>query len=134
MIRRMMNTVEVQIDLARLRRLGDAMRQLVVSALAVGALLLNSANAVAHPGHTHKILGTVTAVTTTSVEVLDRNNEKTTFTITTDTKIRVGAAAGTRKDIRTGLRVSVDAEEQDDERFVALTIQLPERSGQEKGR
>jgi len=88
----------------------------------------------AHPGHTHKILGTVTAVTATSVEVLDRGNEKTTFTITKDTKIRVGNAAGSIKDVRAGLRIAVEAEEEEDETFVALTIQLPERPAQEEAR
>jgi hypothetical protein len=72
----------------------------------------------------------VTAVTATSVDVLDRSNEKTTFGITKDTKIRVGKTAGTIKDVRTGLRIVVEAEEEEDERFVALTIQLPERPAQ----
>jgi hypothetical protein len=88
----------------------------------------------AHPGHAHKILGTVTAVTATSVEVLDRSNEKTTFVITKDTKIRVGKSAGTIKDVRTGLRIVVEAEEEDDETFVAVTLQLPERPAQEVAR
>ena len=88
----------------------------------------------AHPGHAHKILGTVTTVTATSVEVLDRGNEKTTFAITKDTKIRVGKGAGTIKDVRTGLRIVVEAEEEEDETFVAVTIQLPERPAQEEAR
>lgn len=82
----------------------------------------------AHPGHTHKILGTVTAVTATTVDVLDRSNEKTTFNITKETKIRVGKSAGSVKDVVTGLRIVVEAEENDDETFVAKTIQLPERA------
>ena len=88
----------------------------------------------AHPGHAHKILGTVTTVTATSIEVLDRGNEKTTFAITKDTKIRVGKGAGTIKDVRTGLRIVVEAEEEEGETFVALTIQLPERPAQEEAR
>ena len=54
----------------------------LLSALGVCALLASTATALAHPGHAHKILGTVTAVTATSLEVLDRCNEKTTFAIT----------------------------------------------------
>ena len=88
----------------------------------------------AHPGHAHKILGTVTTVTATSVEVLDRGNEKTTFAITKDTKIRVGKSAGTIKDVRSGLRIVVEAEEEEGETFVAVTIQLPERPAQEEAR
>ena len=52
------------------------------------------------------------------------------FAITKDTKIRVGKAAGTIQDVRTGLRIVVEAEEEEDERFVAVTIQLPERPAQ----
>ena len=88
----------------------------------------------AHPGHAHNILGTVTTVTATSVEVPDRGNEKTTFAITKDTKIRVGKSAGTIKDVRSGLRIVVEAEEEEDETFVAVTIQLPERPAQEEAR
>ncbi len=102
---------------------------IVVTILVVGAGSL-----LAHPGHTHKILGTVTTVTATSVEVLDRGNEKTTFAITKDTKIRVGKEAGTVKDVRSGLRIVVEAEEEEGETFVALTIQLPERPAQEEAR
>ncbi|MCC7240849.1 MAG: hypothetical protein IT180_02905 [Acidobacteria bacterium] len=105
-----------------------------LAAMAVCAVLASTITVLAHPGHTHKILGTVTAVTAASVEVLDRGNEKTTFAITKDTKIRVGKGAGTIKDVRTGLRIVVEAEEGEDETFVALTIQLPERPAQEEAR
>jgi hypothetical protein len=105
-------------------------RRLMVAAFATLAVL--PLQVLAHPGHTHKILGTVMAVTATSVEVLDRGNEKTTFAITKDTKIRVGKSAGTIKDVRTGVRIVVEAEEEEDETFVALTIQLPERPAQEE--
>jgi len=102
--------------------------------LFVCAFLASTGVVLAHPGHTHKILGAVTAVTDTSVDVLDRSNEKTTLTITKDTKIRVGKGAGTVRDVRAGLRVVIEAEEEEDETFVALTIQLPERPAQEEAR
>ena len=98
--------------------------------LSVCSVLAGTGTVLAHPGHGHKILGTVTAVTAASVDVLDRSNEKTTFVVTKDTKIRVGKAAGTIKDVRTGLRVVVEAEEEEDGTFVAVTIQLPERPAQ----
>ena len=102
----------------------------LLSALAVCALLASTGTVLAHPGHTHKILGTVTAVTASSVDVLDRSNETTTFAITKDTKIRVGKAVGSVKDVQTGLRIVVEAEEEEDETFVALALQLPERPAQ----
>ncbi len=105
-----------------------------VAFLTILLALASARSVLTHPGHTHKILGTVTAVTAASVDVLDRSNEKTTFAITKDTKIRVGKAAGTIKDVRTGLRIVVEAEEEENETFVALTIQLPERPAQEEAR
>ena len=108
------------------------MMQGLISFLAAYALVASTGTVLAHPGHTHKILGTVTTVSATSVEVLDRNNEKTTFSITKDTKIRVGKTAGTVKDVLTGLRIVVEAEEDEEETFLALTIQLPERPAQEE--
>jgi hypothetical protein len=93
-------------------------------------MLASTSTLPAHPGHAHKILGTVTAVTASNIEVLDRNNEKTTFAITKDTKIRVGKETGSMKDVRTGLRIVVEAEEEENETFVAVTIQLPERPAQ----
>lgn len=107
-------------------------RRLILTLLS--SLLAAPLPLLAHPGHAHKILGTVTAVTASSVDVLDRSNEKTTFAITKDTKIRVGKAAGSIKDVRTGLRIVVEAEEEEDETFVAVTIQLPERPAQEDAR
>lgn len=106
---------------------------MTVPKLLMGLTLIVAASlapVLAHPGHTHKILGTVTAVTEKSVDVLDRNNEKTTFAITKDTKIRAGKSAGSIKDVRNGLRIVVEAEEDEDQNFVAVTIQLPERPAQ----
>lgn len=105
-------------------------RSMVLARLTILTMLVSTGTVLAHPGHTHKILGTVTAVTASSVDVLDRSNEKTTFVVTKDTKIRVGKAAGTIKDVRAGLRIVVEAEEEEDDTFVALTIQLPERPAQ----
>ena len=98
--------------------------------LSVLSILAGSGTVLAHPGHTHKILGTVTAATASSVDVLDRSNETTTFAITKDTNIRVGKAVGSVKDVHAGLRIVVEAEEDEDEKFVALTLQLPERPAQ----
>ena len=53
-----------------------------------------------HPGHAHTILGTITATPAGQVEVLDKNNEKTVFAITKDTRILIGKAAGTAKDLK----------------------------------
>ncbi len=40
------------------------------------AVLASAGTVLAHPGHAHKILGTVTAVSTTSVDVLEAGTIK----------------------------------------------------------
>ena len=98
--------------------------------IALLTLSLAAAAAAAHPGHKHTILGTISMVREGHVEVVDTNNEKTTFSVTKDTKILVGKAAGSTKDLKAGVRAAIEAEEGEGEKFVALTIQLPARAAQ----
>lgn len=98
--------------------------------LALAAGLAAPAAGLAHPGHKHTIMGTISMVAAGQVEVLDKNNEKTLFAITKATKILVGKAAGTEKDLKVGSRVVVEAEEEEGEKFVAVRIQLPARAAQ----
>jgi hypothetical protein len=101
-----------------------------VAALAVVIAAATPAIALAHPGHKHTIMGTITMVGTGQVEVLDKNNEKTLFAITKKTKILVGKTAGAEKDLKVGSRIVVEAEEEEGEKFVAVRIQLPARAAE----
>jgi hypothetical protein len=96
-------------------------------ALSVVTALGSAPSALTHPGHAHTIMGTITSARDGQVEVVDSNKETTTFTITKVTKILVGKIAGTQKDLRAGLRIVVEAEEKEDETFIATKIQLPAR-------
>lgn len=103
-------------------------RTLIASALTVLTALAAAPAAIAHPGHAHKIMGTITMVREGRVEVADANKEKTIFAITKETKILVGKSAGSQSDLQTGLRIVVEAEEEEGEKFVAIKIQLPAKA------
>ena len=101
-------------------------RRTVITMLLALVVVVSCARwAAAHPGHSHKIMGTITMAREAQVEVLDSNHEKTTFAITKTTTILVGKAAGTVKDLKIGSRIVVEAEEEEGEHFIAVKIQLP---------
>ena len=103
-------------------------RLLITVLLALTGLASRTGWAAVHPGHAHTIMGTISMVREGHVEVLDKNNEKTDFTITKQTQILVGKVAGTEKDLKTGSRIVVEAEEEEGEKFMAVKIQLPARA------
>lgn len=62
---------------------------------------------VAHPGHDHKIMGTITAVNGDVVTVKTTKGQERSFEITAKTTILSGKQAGARTDLVIGLRVVV---------------------------
>lgn len=70
--------------------------------------------AVAHEGHAHKVMGTVTTVHEDHVEVKDKDGKITTHLLDTKTKIRRGKAVAKVTDIKVGDRVVVTTLESKD--------------------
>jgi hypothetical protein len=62
----------------------------------------------AHPGHDHKIMGTIAAINGDSVTVKTTKGQERTFEITDKTSILRGKVAGARADLVVGLRVIVN--------------------------
>jgi hypothetical protein len=92
-------------------------------ALSVGSAPL----ALAHPGHDHKILGTVTMAAADHVMVKDKDGKDVTVHITADTRVLQARKAMKVEDIKSGMRIVVTAvtvKEKDAERLVAKTIEL----------
>ncbi|MDH4067208.1 MAG: hypothetical protein OEW19_22635 [Acidobacteriota bacterium] len=77
----------------------------------------------AHPGHDHKVLGTVTMAASDHVMLKDREGKDHTVHITAETKILKDKKAATVQDIQAGMRIVVTAVEQDD-KMMAKTIEL----------
>jgi hypothetical protein len=64
-------------------------RRLMLStcAGALLALVMTAPPAMAHPGHDHKVLGTVVSVAADRLVVKDRENKEVTITLNGDTKV-----------------------------------------------
>jgi hypothetical protein len=94
------------------------------------ALILGAgtgSTAFAHPGHDHKVLGTVTTAAADHVIVKDKAGKDVTVHINVDTKVVQAKKAMKVEDIKAGMRVVITAvtvKEKDAETLVAKTIEL----------
>ena len=100
-------------------------RRFTLSLVALVALAI--VPALAHPGHDHKILGTVTTAAADHVIVKDKAGKDETIHITRDTKVLRDKKAAQVADIKAGMRVVVTAvtvKVDNVERLHAKTIEL----------
>ena len=82
------------------------MKQLIFAALALS--LLVPALPLAHPGHDHKLMGTVTSVDKNKVVMKTTEGKDMTFEVTPTTTFKMGSKKGTQSDLKSGMRVVVN--------------------------
>jgi hypothetical protein len=100
------------------------MKQLFATVLALAVLALGSgARLLAHEGHEHKVMGTVTMAATDHVMVKDKDGKNVTVKVTKDTKVKAKPAVKV-EEIKVGTRVVVTADEQKDKSLTAKTIEV----------
>jgi hypothetical protein len=63
-------------------------RRTAIALVALVALALTSNAVMAHEGHDHKIMGTVTMAAADHVMLKDKDGKDVTVTVTKDTKVR----------------------------------------------
>jgi hypothetical protein len=100
-------------------------RRLILTVFA--ALVVFSLQAVAHEGHDHKVLGTVTMAAADHVMVKDTDKKDVTVYLTGETKILRDKKPMQVDDITAGLRVVITAttvKENNVEKMVAKQIEL----------
>jgi hypothetical protein len=107
---------------------GRRMRS-IITAL---ALMLGSAVAYAHNGVEH-VMGTVTALTDSSVTVDTVKHTSVTVLIGPTTKFSKNGAQASRKDLKVGDRVAVDAKENSDKKLVGVTVKLGSMANMDHG-
>ncbi len=90
---------------------------LAVLACGFGARIL------AHEGHEHKVMGTVTMAAADHVMLKDKDGKDVTVKVTKDTKIKAKPAVKV-EDIKAGTRVVVTAVEQKDKSMTAKLIEV----------
>jgi hypothetical protein len=100
-----------------LKRLLATMFALAVIALGADARLL------AHEGHEHKVMGTVTMAAADHVMLKDKDGKELTIKVTKDTKVKANPAIKV-EEIKAGTRVVVTAVEQKDKTMLAKAIEV----------
>jgi hypothetical protein len=91
--------------------------------IAAVALILGSAIAYAHNGVEH-VMGTVTAVTDSSITVDTLKHTSVAVLLDASTKFTKNDAAITRQDVKVGDRVVIDAKEASDKKLVGVAVKL----------
>ncbi len=82
------------------------MKRILLAALVV--TLLMPGLALAHPGHDHKLMGTVTAIDGNKVSMKTTEGKDATFAVVPTTAFKRGKAKGAQSDLKVGLRVVVN--------------------------
>lgn len=82
------------------------MKHLVFAVLALS--LLAPAMPLAHPGHDHKLMGTISSIDKNKVVMKTTEGKDMTFEIVPTTAFKRGKAKGTQTDLKAGMRVVVN--------------------------
>lgn len=100
-------------------------RRLMLAVIATVAVF--PLQALAHEGHDHKVLGTVTMAAADHVMLKDKDNKDVTVYLTRETKVLKDKKPMKVEDIKTGLRVVIAAttvKENGVEKMVAKQVEL----------
>ena len=99
-------------------------KRVYATGLALSVLLFGlGSRAVAHEGHEHKVMGTVTMAAVDHVMLKDKDGQELTVKVTKDTKVRATPAIKVQ-DIKTGTRIVVTAVEEKDKSMTAKVIEV----------
>jgi hypothetical protein len=82
------------------------MKQLLFAVLALGFLI--PAVPMAHPGHDHKLMGTISSIDKTKVVMKTTEGKDMTFEVLPTTSFKVGTKKGAATDLKAGMRVVVN--------------------------
>lgn len=92
--------------------------------LALTMLVLGSGSQLfAHPGHEHKVMGTITMAAADHVMLKDKEGKDVTIKVTKDTKVK-SKPAMKAEEIKVGTRVVVTAVEEKDKSLTAKMIEV----------
>lgn len=101
-------------------------RRIVLTLAALAAVVVFGSPALlAHPGHEHKVLGTVTMAAPDHVMLKDKDGQDHSVQINAETKFTRAKKAMTAADMKTGMRVVITAvTDEDDDKSIAKVIEL----------
>jgi type 1 fimbria pilin len=81
------------------------MKKFLLAALAF--TVFASAAPLAHPGHEHKLMGTITAINGNKVSIKTTEGKDVTFQVVPTTDFKRGKQKGAQSELKVGLRVVV---------------------------
>jgi hypothetical protein len=101
------------------------MMKRLLAMMSVLALVVFAARVpvLAHAGHEHKIMGTMTMAMADHVMLKDKDGKEVTVKVTKDTKVKANPAIKV-EEIKAGTRVVVSAVEEKDKTLTAKTIEV----------
>jgi hypothetical protein len=100
------------------------MKRFFVAALAIGVMTLGvNARLLAHEGHEHKVMGTVTMAAVDHVMLKDKDGKDVMVKVNAATKVKAKPAL-TVQEIKPGTRIVVSAVEEKDKSMTAKTIEV----------
>ena len=82
------------------------MKQFFFAVLAIS--LFVPALGMAHPGHDHKLMGTISSINKNMVVMKTTEGKDTTFEITPTTTFKSGTSKGAQSELKAGMRVVVN--------------------------
>src|SRR4030095_16977277 len=82
------------------------MKQLLFAVLALS--LLVPALPMAHPGHDHKLMGTISSIDKNKVVMKTTEGKDMTFEVVPTTVFKMGTKKGAQADLKAGMRVVVN--------------------------
>ncbi len=100
------------------------MKKLIATVLAITVLSLGSSlRVLAHEGHEHKVMGTVTMAAADHVMLKDKDGKDVMVKVNKDTKVKAKPAMKV-EEIKAGTRIVVTAVEEKDESMTAKSIEV----------
>jgi len=100
------------------------MRRLLAGLLVCATLIApTGAMLLAHEGHDHKVMGTVTSTAANHIVVKDKDGKSVTIQVTPDTRIKATPALKAEQ-IKPGTRVVVTASENKDKTMRAKVVEV----------
>lgn len=82
------------------------MKHFLFAVLAISLLVPSLATA--HPGHDHKLMGTITSIDKNKVVMKTTEGKDMTFEVTPTTVLKSGSKKGAQSELKAGMRVVVN--------------------------
>jgi len=100
------------------------MKRLFAIVVALAVLTVGSgARLLAHEGHDHKVMGTVTMAAADHIMLKDKDGKDVMVKVTKDTKVKAKPAVKVQ-DIKVGSRIVITAIEEKDKSMTAKSIEV----------